>query len=262
MSEESLEEFRGKIDEIDEKIIDLLSQRIELAKKILEIKESKGREVRNMEREQEVVEKVRRRAKERGLDPEFAESIIRLTIYETAAVEREMVGGAEIWVKVRSFFEGNPAQLKVARILYKYGFRVGEDGDILCGDIRVPAVQIAEEAAVDRRAVDSTSETILNNGELREVFSNLRPVPFLKGIARQLGLGLIEIIPSDATQVGIISEVTNVISKHGLSVRQSIANDPYFTTQPKLTIITQELIPGEVIEELRELPSVESVIVY
>jgi len=47
-----------------------------------------------------------------------------------------------------------------------------------------------------------------------------------------------------------------------LSVRQSITDDPYFTAQPKLTIITNEVIPGELIEDLRELPSVESVIVY
>lgn len=262
MSGEKIGELRGKIDEIDEKIIDLLSQRIELAGEILKIKETKGRGVRDKGREQEVVEKVRKQAKERDLDPQFAEDIVRLTICETAAAEQEMAGGAEMWAKVRRFFKGNPAQLKVARVLYKYGFRVSENGDILCGDIRIPAVQIAEEAGVDRRAVDATSETILNNREPREIFSNLRPVPFLKGIARPLGLGLIEIIPTDATQAGIISEVTNVISDHGLSVRQSIADDPYFTAQPKLTIITTELIPGEVVEELRELPSVKSVVVY
>ncbi|KXA97772.1 amino acid-binding protein [candidate division MSBL1 archaeon SCGC-AAA259I09] len=167
-----------------------------------------------------------------------------------------------MWSKILTFFERNPAQLKIARVLYKYGFRVTEDGNIVCGSIRIPDVQIAEEAGVDRRTVDATVRTVLENEELREIFSNLRPVPYLKGVASPLGLGLIEIVPTDATEVGIINKVTSIISKHGLSVRQSITDDPYFTDQPKLTIITTESVPGEVIEELREIDSVESVIVY
>lgn len=262
MSEEELGELRSEIDEVDDKIIELLSERIGIAKDILELKDEMGRGVRDKEREQKVIEKTREKAREEGLDPEFAEDIIRLTISRTAGVEQEFSGGADMWAKIRDIFEGNPAQLKVARILYKYGLRIKEEGDVVCGDIRIPAVQIAEEAGVDRRAVDATAETIFENEELREIFSNLRPVPYLKSVARQLGLGLIEIIPPDATRSGIISEVTEIISRHGLSVRQSITDDPYFTAQPKLTIITNEVIPGELIEDLRELPSVESVIVY
>ncbi|KXB06521.1 amino acid-binding protein [candidate division MSBL1 archaeon SCGC-AAA382F02] len=167
-----------------------------------------------------------------------------------------------MWSQIKKAFSGNPAQLKVARVFYKFGFRIEESGDVVCGDIRIPAVQIAKEAGVDRRAVDSTVETIFENEDLKEIFSNLRPVPYLKGVARQLGLGVIDILSTDPTQSGIISEVTNVISKHGLTVRQAVADDPYFAVQPKLTVITNELVSGEVIEELRELPSVESVIVY
>ncbi len=262
MSEKKLAELRDEIDKIDNKIIELLSDRIDVAKNILDLKEKMGRGVRDKEREQEVIEKAREKAQEEGLDPEFAEDIIRLTISRTAGAEQELSGKADMWAKIREFFEGNPAQLKVARILYKYGLRVKENADVVCGDIRIPAVQIAKEADVDRRAVDATAETIYENEELREIFSNLRPVPYLKGVARQLGLGLIEIIPPDATQSGIISEVTEIISKHGLSVRQSITDDPYFAAQPKLTIITNEVVGGKVIEELRELPSVESVIIY
>ncbi len=262
MSEKELEELRNEIDEIDDKIIKLLSQRIDIAEDILELKEEMGKGVRDKGREQVVIEKTREKAREEGLNPEFAEDIIRLTISRTAGAEQELSGAADMWAKIQSIFEGNPAQLKVARVLYKYGLRVREEGDVVCGGIRIPAVQIAKEADVDRRAVDSTAETIFDNEELREIFSNLRPVPYLKGVARQLGLGVIEIIPPDATQSGIISEVTEIISKHGLSVRQSITDDPFFTTQPKLTIITNEAVGGEVIDELRELSSVESVIVY
>lgn len=262
MSEEGITQLRKKIDEIDEKIIDLLAQRVDIADDILKSKKRAGREVRDRKREQEILERVRNSAKERGLNPEFAEDVMRITISRTLGAEEETAGKADMWSRVQEAFSRNPAQLKVARILYKYGLRVRENGDVVCGDIRIPAVQIAQEADVDRRAVDSTAENILKNEDLREIFSNLRPIPFLKGVARQLGLGIIEIMPPDPTQTGIISEVTGVISKHGVSVRQSIADDPYFTAQPKLTIITSEPVSGEVIEELRELPSVERVIVY
>lgn len=262
MSEEEIEKLRERIDHIDRKLVELLSDRIEVAKDILKLKQEIGKEVRDRKREQEVIERARDFAREKGLDSEFAEDIMRLTMSRTAGFEREMAGGADMWAKIQDSFKGNPAQLKVARVLYKYGLRVKENGDVVCGEIRIPAVQIAEEAGVDRRAVDATVNTIFENQGLREIFSNLRPVPYLKGVARQLGLGLVEIISTDPTQSGIISEVTDVISKHGLIVRQSITDDPYFASQPKLTIITDEPVGGNVIEELRDLPSVESLIVY
>lgn len=262
MSGKDLDELREKIDEADRELIDLLARRIDIAGEILDYKEKVGKGVRDREREQEVIEKVRRLAKERGLDPEFIEDVMRIVISRTAGTELEKAGGPSMWSKVQNVFSGNPAQLKVARVLYKYGLRVSEDGDVVCGDIRIPAVQIAGEAGVDRRAVDSTAQTIFENEELREIFANLRPIPYLKAVAQQMNLGVIEILPPDATQTGIISDVTRVLSKHGMSIRQSIADDPYFAAQPKLTVITGEPVPGEVIEELRELSTVESVIVY
>ncbi len=262
MGDDRLEGLRESINEIDERIVDLLSERMEVAHEILEIKEEMGKGIVDKEREQAVIEKARNLAREKNVDPEFIEDIMRITISRTVGEEREKAGEPGMWNKVQRSFQGHPAQLKVARVLYKFGFRVKENGDVVCGDIRVPAVQIAEEAGVDRRAVDSTADTILGDEDLREIFSNLRPIPFLKGVARQLGLGIVEIIPEDATQTGIISEVTEVISRHGVSLRQSIADDPYFTAQPKLTMITEEPISGEVMEELRDLPSVRSLIVY
>lgn len=262
MSDKKLGDLREEIDQVDQKLIDILAQRLEIADQILKIKEETGKKIRDKKRELEVIERVRKLAREKDIDPEFIEDIIRIAISQTARVERVKAGEPGMWSQIQKAFVGNPAQLKVARVLYKFGLRVNEDGDVTCGNIRVPSVQIAREAGVDRRAVDSTAQNIFENEKLREIFSNLKPIPYLKAVAQQINLGVIEILPTDATQTGIISEVTDVISKHGLSIRQSIADDPYFTAQPKLTIITGEPVSGKVIEELRELPSVESVIVY
>jgi predicted regulator of amino acid metabolism with ACT domain len=152
--------------------------------------------------------------------------------------------------------------MSVARVMIKYGLRVMENGEIGCGGIRIPAVQIAKEAGVDRRVVDFTARRILGDKKLRDIFENLEPIAYLKGFAQQLGLGVIEIIPEDAARPGILREVTGVISKFGLSIRQSVSDDPNFVPQPKLTVITDEPVKGVVIESLRKLPSVRSVIVY
>lgn len=259
---EKLESLRKKIDRIDGKLIDTLAQRLELARDVAKLKKRAGKSLRDEVREREIINRARERARKKGIEPEFAESLLRLTIAQMAGVEREQMEEAGMWADVQKAFVGHPAQLSVARVLLRYGLRVREGGETACGDIRIPAVQIAKEAGVDRRVVDATAKTILKNKKLRGIFLNLQPVCYLKGVAQQLKLGVIEILPMDATRPGIISEVTGTISKFGVSIRQSIADDPYFVAQPKLTIITDKPVAGEVIEALRKLPTVRSVIVY
>jgi len=262
MSEEKLQVFRREIDKIDEQVVALLGQRLKLAGDLVKLKRKLKLGIRDEVRERAVVNRARKRAKSTGLDPAFIESVMRLVIAHMAGAERERVGGAGMWAKVQGTFADFPAQLSVARVLFKYGLRVREDGEIACGDIRIPAVQIAREAGVDRRAVEATIQTILKNEALRGIFENLEPIAYLKGVAQQLGLGVIEILPKDADRPGIISEVTGAISRFGISIRQAVADDPHFIVQPKLTLITDEPVRGKVIEALRKLPSVQSVIVY
>ncbi len=262
MSEKRLQVFRREIDKIDEQVVALLGQRLKLADDLVVLKRKLKLGIRDEARERAVVNRARKRAKSAGLDPAFIESMMRLVIAHMAGAERERVGGAKMWAKVQGTFADFPAQLSVARVLFKYGLRVREDGGIACGDIRIPAVQIAREAGVDRRVVDATAQTILKNKELRGIFENLEPIAYLKGVAQQLGLGVIEILPKDAAKPGIISEVTGAISRFGISIRQAVADDPHFVVQPKLTLITDEPVRGKVIEALRKLPSVQSVIVY
>jgi len=262
MSEKRLQVFRREIDKIDEQVVALLGQRLKLADDLVKLKRKLKLGILDEARERAVVSRARKKAKSVGLDPAFIESMMRLVIAHMAGAEREHVGGAEVWVKVQRAFADFPAQLSVARVLFKYGLRVREDGGVACVDIRIPAVQIAQEAGVDRRAVEATTQTILKNEELRRIFENLEPIAYLKGVAQQLGLGVIEILPKDAAKHGIISEVTGAISRFGISIRQAVADDPHFIVQPKLTLITDEPVRGKVIEALRKLPSVQGVIVY
>ncbi|MDI6642563.1 MAG: chorismate mutase [Candidatus Hodarchaeaceae archaeon] len=262
MSDKKLQGLRQEIDKIDEQLISLLAQRLKLADELASLKRKLKLGVRDEARERAIIDRVRKRARELKMDPTFAEDVWRLVMAQMTGEERERLGAVGMWSRIQKAFEEYPAQLSVARILFKYGLRVREDGEIACGDIRIPAVQIAKEAGVDRRVIDATAQRILKNRELYGIFGNLEPLAYLKGVAQQLGLGVIEILPEDAAKPGIIKEVTSVISKFGISIRQAVADDPYFVPQPKLTLITDEPVRGTVIDALRKIPSVRSVIVY
>jgi len=257
-----LKEIRRKIDEIDEKLVGLLAERLRLSADIVALKKKLKTSLRDESRERAVIDRARKLALDMGIDADFVESVMRLVMAQMVGEERVHLGGVGVWNRVQQAFKDYPAQMSVARVMFKYGLRVMEDGTIGCGNIRIPAVQIAREAGVDRRVVDFTARRILDDKSLRDIFENLEPIAYLKGFAQQLGLGVIEIIPEDASKPGILKEVTGVISKFGLSIRQSVTDDPNFVPQPKLTIITDEPVKGDVIEALRKLPSVRSVIVY
>ncbi len=262
MEKAELNELRKKIDALDDQIISAISQRLRLADELADLKKKLKLAAKDEAREREVITQVREKSKKVGLDPDFAESLMRFVIARSLGRQKERLAATGIWPKIEEAFKEYPAQLNVVRVLFRYGLRVREDGDIACGSMKVPAVQVAAEAGVDRRVVDATAQRILNEKNLIEIFGNLEPMTYLKGVAQQLGLGVIEILPEDAAKPGIIKDVAGTISSFAISIRQAIADDPYFTSQPKLTIITDTPVKGNVIDALRKLPSVRSVIVY
>ena len=130
---------------------------------------------------------------------------------------------------------------------------------MVSGKIEIPHTQIAKEVGVDRRVVDATTEMILNDDILKRVFMNIHSIASFSGCRALLGLGVIIIAVDNAQNVGIISDVTVVISRFNLSIRQAVTDDPFFTDEPVMTVITNDVIPGELVSELRKLNSVKSV---
>ncbi|KXS43474.1 amino acid-binding protein [Methanolobus zinderi] len=167
-----------------------------------------------------------------------------------------------MWSILLNKFEKHPAQQKVLRLLFERGFQVNDEGKVISGAIEIAHTQLAREAGVDRRVVDSTTETILSDELLRKIFQNVRSIPFLRDVAPLLGLGVIIITPDDAVNKGIIAEVSTVIAHHDISIRQAVSDDPFFTTEPKLTIITDTKVPGSIVEELLALRTVRGVSIY
>lgn len=164
-----------------------------------------------------------------------------------------------MWSEIIGKFKGMPSQEKVVRLLLERGFQVNGEGHVVSGKIEIPHTQIAKEVSVDRRVVDATTQMILEDEVLRRVFLNIRSIASLRDVAPLLGLGVIIITPDNAQNIGIITDVTGVISKYNLSIRQAVTDDPYFSDDPKMTIITNDIIPGELVSDLRKLRNVKSV---
>jgi hypothetical protein len=167
-----------------------------------------------------------------------------------------------MWSNVKKYFEGHPERLKVSRVLIENGLSV-KNGRIYLNEIEIPPVRVARAAGVDRRTVKETLNAIKSNRELREIFEGIRSAGLsLKEIAKPLGLGVVEITPVDAKIPGILANSAQILARNGLSIRQAIVDDPELSPEPKLTLIAEKKIPGELILQLLNVKGVAKVSVY
>jgi predicted regulator of amino acid metabolism with ACT domain len=167
-----------------------------------------------------------------------------------------------MWQEILNKFKRFPAQEKVIRLILQRGFQINDRGRVVSGEIEIPHAQIAKELGVDRRVVDTTAAAIREDESLYKVFKNIRSMIFLGDVAPVLGLGVIEITPVNAAKTGVLGDVASAVANHGLSIRQAVSDDPYFVESPKLTIITDGKVPGDLVQLLMGIEGVKRVTVY
>src|SRR6056297_1967039 len=134
-------------------------------------------------------------------------------------------------------FSDSPSQQEVIRLLLERGFSVNDDGRVVSGGIEIPNTGIAREIGVDRRVVDSTTDALLADEELRRIFQNISAVPSLMDLAPVLDLTVVTVEVGDADSPGLVADVTGLIAEEGLTIRQVISDDPEFADEPKLYVI-------------------------
>ncbi|MFB6136092.1 MAG: amino acid-binding protein [Halobacteriaceae archaeon] len=156
-------------------------------------------------------------------------------------------------------FDSSPGKRQVVELLLQRGYSVTEDERVVSDGIEIPYKHIQDEIGVDRRVVKSTTEAILADEELRDVFQNLSSISFLKQAAPQLGLSVIDVGVSDAAEPGLLADLTAVFADHEVVLRQCVAEDPYFSQDPGFTAIVDGEVPGELITDLSALPFVTHV---
>ncbi|RBQ23420.1 hypothetical protein ALNOE001_10010 [Candidatus Methanobinarius endosymbioticus] len=167
-----------------------------------------------------------------------------------------------MWESLKYKFEKYPARMNVASKMIELGLRAGKDHKIYCNDLKISDMALANAANVDRKAVKQTTDFILNDEKLANIFENILPAgTLLKNIAKNLGLGVIEIEVGDEN-IGILSVASKLISEEKISIRQAYATDIQLEESPTLTIITEENVPGELIKKLLKIKGVTRVSVY
>jgi len=167
-----------------------------------------------------------------------------------------------MWNQIKTQLHEYPERLKVARVLVENGLSV-QNNKICLNQIEIPPVRIARVAGVDRRTVNETLNSIKASSDLKLIFEEIRPAGHsLKEIARHLNLGVLEITPVNAKSPGILSNAAMILNRAGLSIRQAIVDDPELSPEPKLTLIVEKKIPGELIPELLKIPGIAKVSVY
>jgi hypothetical protein len=78
-------------------------------------------------------------------------------------------------------------------------------------------------------------------------------------LAPVLDLSVLTIEPNDAERPGIVAEVTGLLADRGISIRQTVSEDPEFTDDPRLYVVTDDPIPGDLLNELSALDFVRRI---
>ena len=158
-----------------------------------------------------------------------------------------------VFEEIMQKFSDSPSQQRVIRLLLERGFSVNEEGRVVSGGIEIPNTGIAREAGVDRRVVNATTDAILADDELRPIFRNISAVPSLMDLAPVLDMTVLTVAVRDAEESGIVAAVTGRIADRDIPVRQVLSEDPEFTDEPRLYVITDRALPGELITDLQDL---------
>ena len=167
-----------------------------------------------------------------------------------------------MWNSIKGYFKDYPERLRVARVLIENGLSA-RNGEIYLNDIEIPYVGVSRVAGVDRRTVNETLSAIEVSTELRQIFESIRSAGLsLRESAKYLGLGVVEITPVDARAHGILANSASILAKNGLSIRQAIVDDPELSPEPRLTLIVEKKIPGELIPRFLKIKGVVKVSIY
>ncbi len=167
-----------------------------------------------------------------------------------------------MWEKVNEKFKKYPARIRVAEKMIELGLSLSDDGKIYCGNLKISDKALATAADVDRRAIKSTIDVIKEDEDLYNLFSNIIPAgTLLKNIAKNLDLGVIEIEVGSESE-GILARTTSLITEKGIGIRQAYAEDTELQQTPLLTIITEEPVKGDLINEFLKIEGITRVSIY
>lgn len=164
-----------------------------------------------------------------------------------------------MWPNIRKQFERQVVRPDIVRKMIECGMRVSDDEKIYVDDVEVDYTAVANAVDVDRRVVKQTVQQIRRNRYLYSLFSMTRPLgTSLVSLVSQLGYTAI-IIEADPKSPGVMARVAEILSRHGMVVRQAVAEDPEMVPDAKMTLVVEGQLTGPAMEELNGLDVVRSI---
>src|SRR5438309_186499 len=183
-------------------------------------------------------------------------------MYQNVRIKQVFFTRPVMWEKIRDLFGAHPERLRVARFLLQNGLSIKGD-KIYVNEVEVPTLKVARVVGVDRRTVKETIRAINMDKEIKMVFLGLETAgPSFRAVAKQMGLGVVEIASDNPNDVGILANAARVLANHGISIRQALVDDPEINPDPKLTLIGDRVIPGKAIPLILKIRGVAKVSVY
>ncbi|MEM0139139.1 MAG: regulator [Ferroplasma sp.] len=168
-----------------------------------------------------------------------------------------------MWDYIYEVFEGYPAEMRIIQKIIKIGISVKIEYDepkLFCDEIEIKPNSLARAYHVDRRVVVNMINKIVSDKKLYPFFSNLNAVSNFENAGPKVGFGVLEIIPTNASQPGIIAGVMDILARNGISVRQVITDDPELIDNPKAIIVTAEAVAGNILSQIKLVNGVNGVV--
>ena len=92
MPEERIDELRGEIDRINQRLLTLIAERQEVSVAIGALKASHGLPLYSQARESELLEAFRCDAVRMDIDPDYVEELMRVVLEHSRAAQRRRIG--------------------------------------------------------------------------------------------------------------------------------------------------------------------------
>ncbi len=164
-----------------------------------------------------------------------------------------------MWPTIRKQFERQVVRPDIVRKMIECGMRVSDDEKIYVDDVEVDYSAVARAVDVDRRVVKQTVQQIRRNRYLYSLFSKTKPLgTSLVNLVSHLGYTAL-VIEADPKSPGVMAGVAEILSRHGMVVRQAVAEDPEMVQDAKMTLVVEGQLTGQAMEELHGLHVVRSI---
>jgi predicted regulator of amino acid metabolism with ACT domain len=164
-----------------------------------------------------------------------------------------------VWPRIRAEFERQVVRPAVVRKMIECGMRVSDDLKLYVGDVEVDYLAVSRAVGIDRRVVKQTAEQIRRSPYLYSIFSKTRPLgTSLVDLVSLLGYTAV-VVEADPKSPGVMAEVAEILSRHGMVVRQAVAEDPDMVPDAKMTLVVEGQLTGQAMEELNGLKVVKSI---